>query len=85
MASPLSNKKFSDLILFFTKKRCKNVVPDLGFPTITTGFVIRLFLTLGKTILSINMPRVIMSRKIDIRRPEKTGEIQMPKEWPIVR
>jgi len=26
-----------------------------------------------------------MSRKIDIRRPEKMGEIQMPKEWPIVR
>jgi len=31
------------------------------------------------------MPRLIMSRKIDIRRPEKMGEIQIPKEWPIVR
>jgi hypothetical protein len=30
--------------------------------------------------LSINMPRLIMSRKIDIRRPEKMGEIQIPKE-----
>ena len=55
----------------FTKKRCKNVVPDLGLPTITIGLFIFFFIKDGKKILSRNMKILINNRRMNTNNPIK--------------
>ena len=71
-------------ILLLTRKRWRKVVPDLGLPTITNGFVNFLLKREGQNKLSRAIPMPTINRNIPIRIPEIIGLIHEPKVLPRV-
>ncbi len=66
------------------RKRCKNVVPERGLPTITMGEIF-FFRMEGKNKLSNFNPIPTTKRRNNNRSPEIIGLIHVPNVRPIVK